>query len=486
MKELEKKREENKQWREHADSLESDRIKAQQDADNWREKLNDWCKDREKERIMTAQLRQDIEKETSEVKRLQKELGYAISERNELQQQLNLMRAQLAEKGRQEVRQEDIIHELKEQLQELRKENRQLKGSTHRQDIPGLSRGPQQDRYQQYRFGDYRAPFPQLISHSPTTSAPSHGMSQIDDIHSRGVPVVRPQYTPVVKDEPESRPVWRRKEEEVTEGGERKPTIRDDSGNETGISSRLPVGLELASDQYGPLQAWLKKQNMKPAFGGSYTAQLTSAPSLTVSSVSTSNAQPVVPGLMPTAAPSLQSTLPTPQSSLPVCQSLIPASRSAVPTWSSVPTVESSRGQPPYLQQAVPESLPPNLRSTLPQSHQMTTSANSLFSVPSVRPSSSQGMQTPVPNLLSLLPPENQAYLPATVSSRVPPSIRSARPVGREVPSVAVSPSLLDGSFRQSRPERQRPTYLQCPQCNRKFETGDFTSYREHLEKCLT
>ena len=37
-KELEKKRDENRQWRDHADILESGRMKAQQEADTWREK----------------------------------------------------------------------------------------------------------------------------------------------------------------------------------------------------------------------------------------------------------------------------------------------------------------------------------------------------------------------------------------------------------------------------------------------------------------
>ena len=344
-------------------------------------------------------------------------------------------------------------------------------------------------------------------------------MPQTDDIHSRGVRVAKPQYAPAVKEESESRPVWRRKEEEATEGGgERKLALGDDSGNETGDSARMAAGLELASDQYGPLQAWLKKHNMKPAFGGTYTAQLSSVPTATTSTVSTSKGPSVVPNFQSTAAPTFQSTFPTSQSSVPVCQSLAPASTSAVPafqsavpafqsavpafqsavpicqsavhtSWPSVPTVQSPRGQTPItpgLQQVLPASLTPKLQSTTPQSHQMATPTNTLLSVPSVRSASSQGMQTPVPNLLSLLPPENRAYVPASVNSRVPPGMKSVMPVGRDVPSVAVTPSLLDGGFRpSSRAERQRPMYLQCPQCNRKFDSGDFTSYREHLERCL-
>lgn len=367
-------------------------------------------------------------------------------------------------------------------MHDLRISQHQFRGSAYQQVVPVLSRDSQQRHFEPYRFGDHRAPFPQLLSHSPPSSALSHGLPQADDIRSRGVAGARmmPQVESMkpqqrAGNEDGIRPVWRRKEEEVTDEGvngrknrEAVEGRRDDSGNDTGDSLRFPSGFALATDQYGPLQAWLKKQNMKPAFGGTYAAHSTAAfptEATTTTTQSTPRIQSPVPSVQ------TLSTVPTPQS--------------------SVPTGQSLRGRSPMipaLQSAVPsaESPMPRLQSGIPPSRQSPSPPDQRSSIPNVRPPAPQGIHSPVPSLLSLLPPDRQSYVRASVQSSVPPGLMPAWPVGQSTPAIPGVPLSLDRSFRPTvRGERPLPRYLQCPQCDRKYDSRDFTSYREHLEKCL-
>ncbi|XP_062512352.1 uncharacterized protein LOC134188170 isoform X2 [Corticium candelabrum] len=492
MRELEKKRDENRQWREHAESLESKRIAAQQDSDSLREKFRDLYEESERERAVNTQLRQEIGQGKSEAQRLQRQLGYTIAEKTDLQEQLNTTKTQLSEKCRQEVSQQDIIQCLRTQLQELRQKQQQSHDNALQLEVSAQS---QRRNLNPLGFSDYRAPFPQLVSHSPTSLDHPRGVPQANDIHFRGLAraSVIPQLkaietklsseTSAEKDN-EVRPVWHVKEEKPTtskapENPDKQPQLfaiaQSDSGHDTGDSFKMPSGL--AADQYGPLQAWLKKQNMKPAFGGTYATQIDSTP--------TQHATERTQHLPGSLHPSPGSLHPSPGNLRPLV-----SLQSNAPTFQTIESIpKSSMGtfQPPVPRMSVglmnsphsQASFSPLVDTTRPRAPAPMAEFQPLMMARSVHggqteiPSTSYaqqhaqlGMQSPVRSLLSLKPPDRLACAP-------PVTIQSSTPFSLQTMGASVS-------------ERSMvPRYLKCPQCDRKFDSRDITSYREHLEKCL-